>query len=144
MKLLISVLLILHGLIVAGQSAGSFGATIPTNEVQNPAFISWFPINMGRSWLFSLLGLQNSLSAYRMSGILWLIGGLILVAAGLGMFGILVPVVWWRGLAIAGAAISLFMLLLYFHPLMIIGTASSVAVLVTLGWFHWTAANLLP
>ena len=143
MKLLISVLLILHGLIVAGQSAGSFGATIP-NEVQNPSFISWFPFNMGRSWLFSLLGLQNSLPAHRVSGILWLIGGLILVAAGLGMFGILVPVVWWRGLAMAGAAISLFMLLLYFHPLMIIGTASSVAVLVAFGWFHWTAANFLP
>ncbi len=143
MKLLISVLLILHGLIVAGQSAGSFGATIP-NEVQNPAFISWFPINMGRSWLFSLFGLQNSLPAYRMSGSLWLIGGLILVAAGLGMFGILVPVVWWRGLAIAAAAISLFMLLLYFHPLMIIGTASSVAVLMALGWFHWPTVSLLP
>ena len=143
MKLLISVLLILHGLIVAGQSAGSFGAMIP-NEVQNPAFVSWFPINMGRSWLFSLFGLQNSLPAYRISGMLWLVGGLILVAAGLGMFGILVPVVWWRGLAVAGAAISLFMLLLYFHPLMIIGTASSVAVMVTFGWFHWTAANVIP
>ena len=143
MKLLIGVLLILHGLIVAGQSAGSFGATIP-NEVQNPSFISWFPINMGRSWLFSLFGLQNSPPAYRISGILWLIGGLILVAAGLGMFGILVPVVWWRSLAIAGAAISLCMLLLYFHPLMIIGTASSVAVLVAFGWFHRTAVNFLP
>jgi hypothetical protein len=143
MKLLISVLFILHGLIVAAQSAGSFGARIP-NEVQNPSFISWFPINMGRSWLFSLFGLQNSLPAYRISGILWLIGGLILVAAGLGMFGILVPVVWWRSLAIAGAAISLFMLLLYFHPLMIIGTASSVAVLIAFGWLHWTATNSLP
>ena len=143
MKILISVLLVLHGLIVAGQSAGSFGAMIP-NEVQNPSFISWFPINMGRSWLLSLFGLQNSFPAYRLSGILWLIGGLILVAAGLGMFGILVPVIWWRSLAIAGAAISLFMLLLYFHPLMIIGTASSVAVLVTLGWLHGTAANFLP
>jgi hypothetical protein len=143
MKLLISVLLIVHGLIVAGQSAGSFGATIP-NEVQNPSFISWCPINMGRSWLFSVLGIQNSLPAYRISGILWLIGGLVLVAAGLGMFGILVPVVWWRSLALAGAAISLFMLLLYFHPLMIIGTASSVAVLITFGWLPWTAASFLP
>ena len=143
MKLLISVLFILHGLIVAGQSAGSFGAKIP-NEVQNPSFINWFPINMGRSWLFSLFGLQNSLPAYRMSGILWLFGGLLLVAAGLGMFGILVPVVWWRGLALAGAAISLFMLLLYFHPLMIIGTASSIAVLIAFGWLRWTAASFLP
>jgi hypothetical protein len=143
MKLLISVLLILHGLIVAGQSAGSFGAMIP-NEVQNPAFVSWFPINMGRSWLFSLFGLQNSLPAYRISGILWLFGGLMLAAAGLGMFGILVPVAWWRGLALAGAATSLFMLLLYFHPLMIIGTASSVAVLMAFGWLRWTVAGFLP
>lgn len=143
MKLLISVLFILHGLIVAAQSAGSFGAMIP-NEVQNPAFVSWFPINMGRSWLFSLFGLQNSLPAYRISGILWLFGGLVLVAAGLGMFGILVPVVWWRGLALAGAATSLFMLLLYFHPLMIIGTASSAAVLIAFGWLNWTAASFLP
>jgi hypothetical protein len=143
MKLLISVLLILHGLIVAAQSAGSFGTMIP-KEIQNPSFINWFPINMGRSWLLSLLGLQNSLPAYRISGILWLLGGLTLVAAGLGMFGILVPVVWWRGLALAGAAISLFMLLLYFHPLMIIGTASSIGVLVALGWFHWPTVSLLP
>jgi hypothetical protein len=143
MKILISVLLILHGLIVAGQSAGSFGARIP-NEVQNPAFISWFPINMGRSWLFSLFGLQNSLPSYRVSGMLWLIGGLMLVAAGLGIFGFLVPVVWWRGLAITGAAISLFMLLLYFHPLMIIGTASSIAVLMAFGWFHWPTFSVLP
>jgi len=143
MKLLISVLLIVHGMIVAAQSAGSFAARIP-NEIQNPSFISWFPINMGRSWLFSLFGLQNSLPAYRISGILWLFGGLMLVAAGLGMFGILVPVVWWRGLAVAGAAISLFMLLLYFHPLMIIGTASSVAVLIAFGWLRWTAASFLP
>jgi hypothetical protein len=143
MKILISVLLILHGLIVAAQSAGSFGTQIP-NEIQNPSFISWFPINMGRSWLFSLFGMQNSLPAYRMGGILWLCGGLLLVAAGLGMFGILVPVVWWRALALAGAAISLFMLLLYFHPLMIIGTASSVAVLIALGWLHWRTTSLVP
>lgn len=143
MKLLISVLLVLHGLIVAGQSAGSFGAQVPS-EVPNPSFVSWYPINMGRSWLFSVLGIQNSLPAYRLGGILWLIGGLLLVAGGIGVFGILVPVVWWRGLALAGAAISLLMLLLYFHPLMIIGTASSIAVLVALGWFHWPTVSLLP
>ena len=143
MKLLISVLLIVHGLIVAGQSAGSFGATIPS-EVPNPSFVSWFPINMGRSWLFSALGLNNSFPAYRISGMLWLIGGLVLVAAGLSVFGILVPVTWWQGLAIAGAALSLFMLLLYFHPLMIIGIASSVALLIAFGWLRWTAASFLP
>ena len=142
MKLLISVLLILHGLIVAGQSAGSFGSTIP-NELQNPSFVSWWPINMGRSWLFSWLGLEKTLVAYRIGGLLWLAGGIALVAAGLGVLGWIVPTDWWRSLAIGGGAVSLIMLAIYFHPITIIGTASSIAVLVALLWAKWTPASLV-
>lgn len=142
MKLLISVLLIIHGLIVAGQSAGSFGSTIP-NELQNPSFVSWWPINMGRSWLFAWLGLDKTLVVYRIGGLLWLAGGIALVAAGLGALGLIVPTVWWRSLAIGGGAISLFMLAIYFHPITIIGTASSIAVLVALLWAKWPPANLV-
>lgn len=143
MKLLLSVLLIVHGLIVAAQSAGSFGEAIP-NEVPNPSFVSWYPFNMGRSWLLSSLGLENSITAYRISGLIWLVGGLILFAAGLSLVGILVPVTLWRALAITGAVTSLVALLLFFHPLMLIGTASSLAVLITLGWLHLPAINALP
>lgn len=139
MKLLISILLMLHGLIVAGQSAGSFGSTIP-NELQNPSFVSWWPINMGRSWLFGWLGLERTLAVYRIAGLLWLAGGIALVAAGLGSFGFVIPTAWWRDLAVAGGAISLFMLAVYFHPLTIVGTASSLAVLVALLWFQWSPA----
>ena len=142
MKLLISVLLILHGLIVAGQSAGSFGSTIP-NELQNPSFVSWWPINMGRSWLFSWLGLERTLAVYRISGLLWLVGGIALIAAGLGVLGFIVPTDWWRELAIGGAAISLFMLAVYLHPITIIGTASSLAVLVALLWAKWPPTSLV-
>ena len=142
MKLLISALLILHGLIVAGQSAGSFGSTIP-NELQNPSFVSWWPINMGRSWLFSLLGLERTLFVYRIGGLLWLAGGIALVAAGLGVLDFVIPSEWWRSLAIGGAAISLLMLAVYFHPIMIIGTASSVAVLIALLWVKWPPMSLV-
>jgi hypothetical protein len=142
MKLLISVLLIIHGLIVAGQSAGSFGSAIP-NELQNPSFVSWWPINMGRSWLFSWLGLERTLAVYRIGGLLWLAGGIALVAAGLGVLGFIVPPEWWRDLAIGGAAISLFMLAVYFHPITIIGTASSLAVLVALIWAKWPPTSLV-
>ena len=142
MKLLISVLLILHGLIVAGQSAGSFGSTIP-NELQNPSFVSWWPINMGRSWLFSWLGLDKTLVAYRIGGLFWLAGGIALVAAGLGVLGWIVPTDWWRSLAIGGGAVSLIMLAIYFHPITIIGTASSIAVLVALLWAKWPPASLV-
>ena len=133
MKLLISILLILHGLIVAGQATGSFGSTIP-NEIQNPTFVSWWPVNLGRSWLFSWLGLEKSLAVYRIGGLLWLVGGIALIAAGLGLLGFNVPTAWWRDLAVAGGVISLFMLAVYLHPLTIIGTASSVAVLVATLW----------
>jgi hypothetical protein len=142
MKLLISVLLILHGLIVVGQAAGSFGSTIP-NELQNPSFVSWWPINMGRSWLFSWLGLERTLAVYRIGGLLWLVGGIALIAAGLGVLGFIVPTDWWRELAIGGAAISLFMLAVYLHPITIIGTASSLAVLVALLWAKWPPTSLV-
>jgi hypothetical protein len=142
MKILVSALLILHGLIVAGQAAGSFGSLLPA-ELRNPSFVSWWPINMGRSWLFSWLGLENTLVVYRIGGLLWLAGGIALVAAGLGIFGFVIPIVWWRGLAIGGAAISLFMLIIYLHPMLIIGTASSFAVLVALLWLRWPPTSLV-
>ncbi len=142
MKLLIATVLILHGLIVAGQAAGSFGSTLP-KEVQNPSFVSWWPVNMGRSWLFSSLGMDKTPALYRVGELLWLAGGIGLVAAGLGVLGFIVPTGWWRELAIGGAAISLLMLLLYLHPLMLIGTASSLAVLISLLWAKWPPVNLV-
>jgi hypothetical protein len=129
-------------LIVAGQAAGSFGST-PPSEIQNPSFVSWWPINMGRSWLFSWLGLEKSLAVYRVSGLLWLAGGIALVAGGLGVLGFLVPIDWWRGLAIGGGAISLFMLAIYFHPILVVGITSSLAVLVALLWANWPSTSLI-
>jgi len=143
MKLLIGVLLIIHGLVVAGQASGSFGSALP-KEVQNPSFVNWWPINMGRSWLFTWLGLEKTLAIYRIGGLFWLAGGIALVAAGLGVLGFVVPTGWWRDLAIGGAAISLLMLAVYFHPMMIIGTASSMAVLLALLWARWPPPTLVP
>lgn len=143
MKILIGILLILHGLIVVGQSTGSFGATLP-KEVQNPAFVIWWPVNMGRSWLFSWLGLDKTLTVYRIGGLLWLVGGVVLVAAGLSLLGWIIPTTWWRDLAVAGGAISLFMLAIYLHPLMIIGTASSLAVIVSILLAKWPPFSMLP
>jgi hypothetical protein len=54
MKILIAVLLIVHGLIVAGQSSGSFN---PVGGVKNPAWLSWWPANLGQSWL--LIAIQR-------------------------------------------------------------------------------------
>ena len=142
MRLLIGVLLVIHGLIVASQSTGSFGPGIP-NEVENPAFMQWWPVNMGRSWLVSSFGMERTLTVYRIGGVLWLVGGMALVAAGLSLLGLIIPSEWWRALAVAGGSISLVMLLIYFHPLMIIGIASSLAILVALLVLGWPPASLV-
>jgi hypothetical protein len=142
MKILLSVLLIAHGLIVAAQGGGSFGAGIPS-DIQNPSFVSWWPVNMGRSWVFTWLGLDQVPAVYRLGGILWLVGGIALVVAGLGLLGFIVPTDWWRSLAVTGGAVSLFMLAIYLHPLMIVGTASSLAVLISLLWAKWPAVDLI-
>jgi hypothetical protein len=141
MKLLITALLIVHGLIVAGQSSGSFGST-PPSGLQNPSWVSWWPINLGRSWLLSWLGLERTPITW-IVGLLWLASGIALVAAGFGVLGFIIPADWWRSLAVAGAAISLFLLVVYLHPLSIIGPILSLAILVALLWAHWPSPEFI-
>ena len=96
------------------------------------------------SWLFSWLGLEKTLAVYRIGGLLWLVSGIVLVAAGLGILGWIIPSAWWVDLAVAGGAISLFMLAIYLHPLMIMGTASSLAIVVSLLWTKWLPMSMVP
>lgn len=135
LRFLIGGLLSVHGLIVAGQAFGSFGNGSP---VANPTWLKWWPTALGQSWFLAGLGLERTVVAW-FAGMLWLSGGVALVAAGLGVFGVLVPREWWRTLAIGGAGMSLLMLLLYFHPMMIVGTGLSFAILLALLWAHWPA-----
>jgi len=130
MKTVIAVLLIVHGFIVAAQSTGSFN---PTGGIKNPSWLTWWPANLGQSWLLSPLGLEQSLIA-RAGGLLWLVAGIALAAAGLGVFGILVPPGWWSTLALAGAILSLIMLALYLHPLYGMGIGASIFLLILLLW----------
>src|SRR5688500_8836694 len=108
LRFVIGSLLILHGLIVAGQSAGEFGGREP---IANPAWLTWWPTALGQSWLLAALRLEKT-AIGRLAGVLWLIAGMALIAAGVGIFGFLVPRDWWRPLAVVGGALSLLMLLL--------------------------------
>lgn len=128
MKILIAILLIVHGLIVAAQSSSSFN---PVGGVRNPAWLSWWPAGLGQSWLLSALGIEHSLLA-RAGGLLWLAAGLALAAAGLGLLGWIVPPAWWRPLALAGAGISLALLAVYLHPFYAVGIGASAILLVAI------------
>ena len=128
MKIFIAVLLIVHGLITAAQAGSSFR---PSGGVANPGWLAWWPTGLGQSWIWSSLGMEGSFLA-RMGGLLWLAAGAALIAAGLALLGVLVPAGWWRGLALAGAALSLLMLAIYLHPFYAVGILSSVLVLISL------------
>lgn len=133
MKIFIAVLLIVHGFIVTAQSSGSFN---PVGGLQNPSWLNWWSTNLGQSWLLSSLGVERTLIA-RAGGFLWLIAGITLVAAGLGVLGVIVPQTWWRSLALYGAILSLVMLVLYLHPFYSLGFAASILLLIALLWEQW-------
>ena len=57
--------------------------------------------------------------------------------------GFIIPSDWWRAPSISVVALSLFMLAVNFHPLMIIGKVSSLAVLVVLVWLCWSPMSLV-
>jgi len=139
MKLIIAVLLIVHGLIIASQSSGSFS---PAGGLQNPSWLNWWPANLGQSWLLSMLGIERTLFAWA-GGFLWLAAGLALVAAGFGVIGIVVPPAWWRSLALAGAVISLGMLTVYLHPFYGIGIGASAVLLASVVWAQWSLLERL-
>lgn len=133
LRLLIGAMLIVHGLIVAAQSTSAFAGAQP---IANPSWLRWWPTALGQSWVLAGLGLEKTAAAW-VAGLLWLAAGVALVAAGLGVFGVLVPQGWWRTLAIGGAGMSLLMLLFYLHPFYGIGIGASAAILLALLWADW-------
>jgi hypothetical protein len=139
MRIVVGALLIIHGLITAAQSGGSFN---PTGGLPNPKWLSWWPIPMGQSWLLSRLGLENSFLG-TLAGLLWLISGAVLIAAALGLFGFIIPTPWWRALAGTGAVISLLLFIIYAHPLYAIGIGANIAILLVLLWAKWPSPGVL-
>jgi hypothetical protein len=143
MKIMIGVLLILHGMIVAAQSGGSFRP--PSEGIPNPGWVTWWPTNLGQSWLLSGLGLQR-MPFTTLVLLLNLAGGIALLGAGLGVLGVLVPTGWVVPLTVSGAAFSLIMLAIYLHPLYVLGISANVGILVALFWTNWPSRvlGLLP
>lgn len=139
MRIIIGILLLLHGLITSAQAQSGFK---PSEGVANPGWLSWWPVNLGQSWLLRQLGLEKSFVG-SFTGILWLIAGLCLVAAALGLFGFVVPSQIWRLLAGTGAIISLILFVIYAHPFYLVGFGANLAILIILLWAKWPSPVLL-
>ncbi len=139
MRIIVGVLLIIHGLITAAQASGSFN---PTGGTPNPQGLAWWPASLGQSWLLARFGLERSFVG-TLAGVLWVVSAAGLIAAALGLYGFIVPTPWWRALAGAGAVISLVLFVLYAHPLYAVGIGANIAILLVLLWLKWPSPGVL-
>ena len=127
LKTIVAILLILHGL------THSILAMVPSPKASKPVFATFFS-GFG-SWL--LTGLSE-LASKTIAIVLAVIATLGFIAAGLALFGVLVPFDWWRVLAIASAVVSLLLLVIFWDPYLIVGLLIDAAVLVTLLFTKWS------
>jgi hypothetical protein len=139
MRIVVCILLLIHGLITMAQYRTGFNLSA---GVANPVWLNWWPVNLGQSWLFRQLGMEKTVIS-TLVGILWIIAGLCLVAAALGLFGFILPVNLWRPLAAAGAILSLVFFVFYAHPFYLLGIGANIAILLVLLWARWPAPEIL-
>ena len=125
-KLLIAGLLAAHGLIHAG-----FVSARPAATAGGPPW----PFELARSWVLTPLGVPTD--AIRIVGVGLALASIVAFAlAGLVVVGIL-PAALWPALAAAGSVASLAVLLVFFHPWLILGVAIDLVVIwsvVGVGW----------
>jgi hypothetical protein len=134
---LLAAILVGHGLIT---SMIGFGAVTSPNApaIALPSWFAWWPGPFGRSWFFDALSLGAG--AQIIGGLVWLIAGLLIIAGGLGWFGLTLFEGPRVTLLVAGAALSLVALALYFHPIYLAAVVISLAIVILL-WGDFLAAR---
>ncbi len=110
---------------------------------------------MWRSLFITFLFLHGAIVAAQASGApdSWLPGhrkelGIALTLAAGACFlvagaGLWAQAEWWRALAVTSAALSLAYFVVYFQPLILIGMALDVAVIVALVWLNWPTKSMV-
>jgi hypothetical protein len=135
--ILVGGFVVLHGLITT--MIGISGITSPGRPaLQVPDWLGWWPGPFGRSWLFDAANLGSSAAV--LGGIVWLVAGLALVAAGLGWIGVPMLRDNWQIVGVAGAAIGLFAAALYFHPFYLVAVLIDIVLVVQL-WSQVSTAQ---
>ncbi len=135
MKLLLAVFLILHGLVHAGLAA----APIPNDTDSNPG--AFFTATT-RSWLLPSLGLNDT--AVQWFGIILVVlTTLGFVLAGLGVLGVPGFSTAWRTIAVVSAGVSLLLLIVFWHPWLVVGVLIDIGILVALLWLDWPSVELI-
>ncbi|HYF95184.1 MAG TPA: hypothetical protein VD969_23485 [Symbiobacteriaceae bacterium] len=121
---ILAVLLLLHAAISGGQVSMGFK---PGPGIANPAWLSWWPTNLGQSWLLQQLGV-TSRAVYALTGVLWLAATIGFAVAGI-MLLISPARPGWAPVAAGSAIISLVALGIYVHPWYVGAFALNIALL---------------
>lgn len=131
-RLIIGILLIIHGLIHVGV------ATAPVPRQEEGGAFKFF-MGEGRSWLWREIGISHPISW-------WVAVSLVAVATiGFVVAGIalLAGSGSWRVLAVGSSVISLALLALYWNRYLPVGVAVNVGILVALLWANWPQQEAL-
>ena len=135
MKIIIGLFLIAHGLVHVGLAV----APDPNESESKPGAFFTAP---QRSWLLPQLGLKPV--AIRWIGILLVVFTTLgFVLAGLGVFGVPGLAELWRTIAVVSAVLSLLLLLLFWHPWIILGVLIDVGIIFSLVWADWPSPALI-
>ena len=135
LKTLFALFLIAHGLVHSGLAA----APDPNHPDSKPgAFFTSPP----RSWLFLRLGLNPAF--VRWIGIILVVLAVLgFVLAGMGVFGVPGLGEMWRTVTVISASLSLLLLILFWHPWLIVGVLIDAGLLIALLWGNWSPADLI-
>ena len=127
MRIVLGLFLIGHALIHAG-----YISPAPPKTAGGP---EW-PFVMARSWLVSGVGIGPEL-VRALGTALVILAVVTLVGAGLASIGVVVPHAWWPQLAVSGAVASLAVLVLFFHPWLLLGIAIDLGLLYLVLVANW-------
>jgi len=131
-RILIAVFLFAHGLI---HFSLTYVPTPKPGELRTPFWPAWWRTDTDPAWLAVKLGLPNS-TVRGLGSALWLIALVGFSLAGLGLLGLPGLNQAWGAAAALGAAASLLLLGLYWHPWLVTAVVIDLAVLAGL-WLHW-------
>ena len=129
----LAVLFLIHGLIttmtgIPALADGGRRAWADTG-LANAPWLSWWPSNLGRSWLIDAA--QLGPTGYALGGLVWLVSGLAFAGAALGLFGVPGLRGAWQPLALAGGGFGLLATAVFFHPWYAFAVLVNLAVLAT-------------
>ena len=95
------------------------------------------PFDPGHSWLLEGVGLGAG-TARMIGSTLALLAFFGFAGAGIGLFA---RQEWWRALALGAAAVSLILVVAYYHAWLTLGVAINAAIAPAVNWANWPATE---